>query len=266
MGAASLVLAGLLAYANVSCAPVRTPRSPAGPHLRVLTWNVNWGCASPAVVVESLLRSGADVVCLQETTPAWEGFLRPGAAKTYPHMSFRHCGAAGGLACLAKAPFRELSLLPPTAGWFPAWAIEAQTPVGAVQFLLVHLRPPLSERGGVGFLGSAYFRTQDVRREEMEGFGGAIDPSRPAIVLGDFNEGDRGNAVRWCIAHGMTDALAEYDRKTDTWHWRTSLGTMERRLDHILYSSHLDCIAASVLNCEGSDHLPVQAIFERRAE
>src|SRR5687767_4438514 len=49
---------------------------PAGPTVRVMTYNVNWGAVRPNLAVAAIREADADVVCLQETTPEWETYLR----------------------------------------------------------------------------------------------------------------------------------------------------------------------------------------------
>ena len=61
----------------------------------------------------------------------------------------------------------------------------------------------------------------------------------------------------------MVNALPQFDRNSPTWKWKTSVVTLERRMDHILYSLELDCIAAKVIPAGASDHFPVKAIFTR---
>jgi endonuclease/exonuclease/phosphatase (EEP) superfamily protein YafD len=85
----------------------------------------------------------------------------------------------------------------------------------------------------------------------------------PVIVLGDFNEGDGGRAVRLLRGRGFASALARRDPSTATWHWRTSLGTLGTRLDHILYRG-LSLKGAQVLPGAASDHFPVEAVFAAR--
>jgi endonuclease/exonuclease/phosphatase (EEP) superfamily protein YafD len=82
------------------------------------------------------------------------------------------------------------------------------------------------------------------------------------IILGDFNENEKGKAIKRLIEAGWTDALWRYDRKTNTWVWKTSAGLeLKNRYDHILYNRFLDCTGAKVTDTEGSDHLPVTAII-----
>ena len=82
-------------------------------------------------------------------------------------------------------------------------------------------------------------------------------------MLGDFNESDRGRAVKVLRARGYRSALARHDRRTATWQWRTSFGTVRSRLDHVLYRG-LRCTAARVLPYAASDHFPVEAVFALR--
>ena len=241
------------------CASTRKPEAPTGPHFSVLTYNVNFGGPRPGLAAKAILGAGADVVCLQETTPAWERYLRSRLKEKYPHVTFRHFGGAGGQAVLSRFPVKEIAYVLPEAGWFPGWIIEVQTPVGPVQILNVHLRPAVSDRGS--FTPSSYYSTKATRLDEIRWFYARLNAKRAAVVLGDFNEDDSGRAVQWLRAKGMKDALREFDRDTHTWRWRTSVGTVYDRLDHILYSPRLHCFSARVIEAGASDHLPVVAVF-----
>jgi len=164
------------------------------------------------------------------------------------------------MAGLSKYPLAGMSVLqPPKGGWFPAWLVEVDTPGGSVQLLCVHLRPALSEAGSVGL--GPLLTSAGVRKREIVRHAGRLGVNRPAIVLGDLNEGDGGGAVGWLRKQGFTDALAKYDAWSPTWVWPTPLLTLRERLDHILYSRHLRCTAARVLRQGGSDHYPVVATF-----
>src|SRR2546425_12915607 len=66
------------------CRSTRQPETAVGPRIHVLTYNVNWGGPRPDLAAEVIGKSGADVVCLQETTPQWEQFLRRSFSKEYP--------------------------------------------------------------------------------------------------------------------------------------------------------------------------------------
>jgi endonuclease/exonuclease/phosphatase (EEP) superfamily protein YafD len=65
----------------------RAPEPMTGPHVSVMTYNVNVGGPRADLAAAAIERSGADIVCLQETSPAWEQYLRARLAMQYPACS-----------------------------------------------------------------------------------------------------------------------------------------------------------------------------------
>ena len=251
----------LLAVLGLACAPSpRSPRSPqpGQPHVTVLTYNVNFGLAGEPGVIETIRRADADLVLLQETTPAWEAELRAGLASAYPWMEFHHEPGAGGLGVLARRPFEVKEYLPAPSGWFPAARLVARTPLGPVQVLNVHLRPPFAS--GEGYL-SGYMRSRGVRRAEIAAFHARLDPRLPTLVVGDFNEDEGGRAVRFLAARGLRTVLPDFQPRGQTWRWHTSLGTLRARLDHIACDGRLEPLGARIVAGGESDHLAVLATF-----
>lgn len=252
----SLALASLSACSTAQRQP-RAPR-PNEPTVRVMTYNVNFGLAGDRAALAVLDEGWADLVVLQETTPAWERHLRNDTQRTYPHMLFRHSGGAGGLAALSKVPFEERDYLPARAGWFPAWRLVFDTRLGPLQVLAVHLRPPISDGGSVV---SGYFATPSVRAQEIRDHYAALDPSLPTLVVGDFNEGPGGRALVFLRERGIRSALPQFDTPQDTWHWSTSVGSIEMQLDHIAHDERLEPLSVRVLPVGRSDHWPVAGVF-----
>ena len=257
-----MLLLAALAGGAAGCAGTRPFEKPQGPHIRVLTYNVNYGGPAPRSGLEAIQEAKADIICLQETTPDWERVLRPGLAEDHPHVLFRHRGAAGGQGVFSRWPLAETAFVRPEAGWFHAWILEAKTPIGPVQILSVHLRPPASDKGR--FTASAYFATKQVRLQEVRDLHARLKPGVPTLLLGDFNENDGGPPLKWLQQKGYTDALREFDRRTATWRWPTRYLTLRARLDHILYSRDLHALEARVIQKGGSDHFPLLGVFERR--
>src|SRR5688572_16523066 len=97
----------LLGFAAAACTPAKAPRRPERGEatLSVLSYNLNYGMAGDIETLEVIRNADADVVLLQETSPEWEAALREELTGRYPHMSFRHCCRAGGLAVLSKSEF-----------------------------------------------------------------------------------------------------------------------------------------------------------------
>lgn len=258
----ALSLSALLTLLCGCRTPIRTAVVPTGPHLKVLTYNVNYGGPRPDLAAEIIRRSDADIVCLQETNPQWEEFLRQELGREYPVAQFCESRArmGGGFGFLAKVPACEVAFIPSDTGWFDGWIMKFETALGPVQVINVHLRPPYSDSGS---LVSGYFTTSDNRLNEMERFYAARDPQLPMLVMGDFNDTEHSQVVRWLQDRGLTNALPQFDRYSPTWTWRASLVTIKRRMDHIFYSPAFDCAAAHVIPAGASDHFPVAAIFTK---
>lgn len=269
-GAIGAFAGGLgLAVAALACGCTREPKAPSPPAVApftIMTFNVNFGMPAPAEAAAAIRQAGADVVCLQETNVRWQRYLDPRLRETYPHRRYLPSGGGGGgMAVLSRYALGEPAALPPPeGGWFPAWLVEVHTPGSAVQVLCVHLRPSLSDEGRVGI--GPYMKAPRIRKREAQQHAARLDAGRPAIILGDFNEGDRGAAVSWLRDRGFADALGRFDPWSPTWVWRTRLITLRDRLDHILHSRHLRCTAARVVKQGGSDHYPVVATFHLKPE
>lgn len=259
-----LVAACAAALLLTHCAhPTRVarPASDGRPALAVMTYNVNFGIPGDRPTLAAIRGGDADVVLLQETTPEWERALRASLSARYPHMLFRHCCGAGGLAVLAKRPFEEKDYLEgPAGGWFPALRLVAQTPIGPVQILSVHLHPPVSSGGSVV---SGYFSTPAIREEEISAFTRALDPGLPTLVAGDFNESSSGRAVGFLAKNGLVSALPEFAPSQRTWRWRTSVGEVSSQLDHLAYDRRLEPLDVRAVEAGSSDHLPVVGLFQR---
>jgi endonuclease/exonuclease/phosphatase family metal-dependent hydrolase len=246
----------------VGCRTIRRAEVPTGPHFRVLTYNVNWGMPRPDLAAEIIRESGAEVVCLQETTPEWEQQMRAALSREYPYMDFRDSVGrmGGGLGFLSKTRPTEVAYIPSDTGWFDGWIREFETPIGPVQILNVHLHPPVSERGS--WIRGYLFTGKD-RLREMQRFFPGRKAGLSTLVVGDFNDTQNSAAIKWLKHQGMTNALPQFDRHSDTWEWQTGPIRLHRRMDHVLYSSDLNCCAARVIHTGASDHFPVAATFER---
>lgn len=228
------------------------------PTLEVATFNVNYGMARDAQTLAAI--PDVDVVLLQETTEVWERSIRGELSERYPHMLFEHCCGAGGLAILSKQPIESIAYIPaPEPGWFPAWIVQAETAIGKVQLLNVHLRPPVNDQGS---WVRGYFSTPEIRITEMRAYHEHLDKDLPTIIAGDFNEGEDGKVIAFLRDENFAPVLQDYSPGAKTWRWQTSVGTISTQLDHIVYDqTSLEPIEAKVLDQGYSDHLPVVARF-----
>ncbi len=261
IGGAALVASVVGLYACAS--EPRAARAPAlgQASLKVLTYNVNYGIPGDAATLDAVFAPKADLVLLQETTPEWEQQIRP-RSTDYSAVHFKAGPGAGGMAVLSKFPIVEQEwITPPAGGWFPALRLVVRTPIGLLQVLSVHLRPQMSESGSVV---SGYLTTPPVREAEIAKYTERLDAQLPTLIAGDFNEGRRGMAIAYLERRGYKSKLQDFSRNTDTWRWRTSVGTVSAELDHVVLDDRLDALDVRVLGKGNSDHFPVVVVVTKR--
>jgi endonuclease/exonuclease/phosphatase family metal-dependent hydrolase len=251
----------VLAAGCTSTSKHQAPRPQAGQHVAVMTYNLNYGLSGDLAGVRAIADADVDVVLLQEVTPAWERTLRNRLADAFPHQRHHAHAHAGGVSILSRYPIVADELLPQVS-WFPAQRNEIDTPLGRVQTLNVHLRPPFSDSGSVV---SGYFVTPKVRDEEIELFLVALRDDLPTVIAGDFNEPD-GPASARLRARGFGNALGTFAPGAPTWRWPVPvLGEVENTLDHIWVDGDLVAVDAWVEDRGRSDHKPVVALLQRAA-
>jgi endonuclease/exonuclease/phosphatase (EEP) superfamily protein YafD len=241
---------------------VRSMADPAA-DLLVMSYNLNFGVAGDEGTIDLIRTGGADLVFLQETNEPWERAIRDRLSDVYPHIAFRHASRrAGGLGFLSRYPLRLEQYEESPIGWFPAWRAVVDGPLGLVQLLNLHLRPP--GRDGGSYL-RGYMTSQGPRLEEARAHAALLDPALPAIIAGDFNEDAHGRSVRFLAERGFDSALPRFHQAAPTWRWETPMGLVRWQLDHILTDRILEAKAAWVMDGGASDHLPVLARVARRA-
>jgi len=263
---AALIVA--LLSSGCSHAPELQPTPPGPrPALRLMTYNVNFGIAGDGPTLAAIESGQADVVFLQEINKPWETSLRARFDGAYPHAVFYPRGGAGGIGVMSRLPIRAQQLIPREEGdgWFPALRLVLDSPLGPLQVLVVHLRPPVSDGGS---FVSGHFTAPAIHEKEIARFCQTLDRNLPTMVVGDFNEEEDGRAVAYlargaCANWKMKSALPQFAPERPTWRWPTALHTFERRLDHIVYDGRLEPLSAEVLDGGRSDHLPVVGVFVR---
>jgi len=238
-----------------------TPAPDGVPTLSLMTYNVNFGIAGDRATLDAIERPNVDVVLLQEVTAKWERALRNRFSQMYPHQAYHDDdGYASGFAILSKHPIELIDELD-KVDWFPATRAVVNSPLGRVQVLNVHLRPPRSNSGSVVV---GYFSTRGTREREISSYAGQLDEDLPTFVVGDFNENEWGHATSWLRSRGFMNALPQFSPRANTWRWPVGWFTLRARYDHIFYSDALYPLNATVRNTGHSDHLPVVGVFSLR--
>ena len=234
---------------------------PGSFHFTVQTYNLlNEGGGDPATLAAIGL-ANADVSCLQEITAAWRTAIETKYASTYPHRMFKidDGGGAAGLGVLSRFPLRDGGWHE-GAGWHPAWNHLVDTPNGTIHILNAHLRNATGQNGNAV---QSYLRTSEDHVHEITTFMAQCTKLDATIVLGDFNEGTDGSAIRYLESDGFQNALPLYHPGQPTWRYsRTVSRQFTQTLDHILFDSSFEPLNAWVLDEGASDHLPVVAHLE----
>jgi endonuclease/exonuclease/phosphatase family metal-dependent hydrolase len=253
----SLVALALLPGCGQRPLEPRDP-TPGVPNFRVATFNIlDEGSSDPANV-EAVGLLNADIIALQEVTPAWETVLRARYSSRYPNMLF-HASGAAGLGFLTIYPLVDVMFLPAPNGWHPAWHVHVQTPAGQLGLLSVHLVSPNVK--GLNVL-SALSTAKTDHHAELVDFADKCFLGGPTMVVGDFNEGENGGGVSYLESRGFQDALPLFHPGQGTWQTASLGGQMSQALDHIMFDKSVQPLNTYVLRVGNSDHLPVVAFFE----
>ncbi|KAL7521874.1 hypothetical protein ACHAWX_006564 [Stephanocyclus meneghinianus] len=168
----------------------------------ILSYNVNnVASSSPTrtrLILRAIFSSGANIILLQETNPAWETLLRDDAAALqFDHVYFHHPRLegidhppdrpAGGIAILSQYPLKDITIVDFTedvsGSVFPALICKAILPLSqlsseilalsnevhnvCISIANVHLRPPV-EMDGSAWLSTARI-TEPIRLAEIKG-------------------------------------------------------------------------------------------------
>lgn len=238
--------------------------------LRVATYNVNYGGSNwpitrPQATAAAIEHTQADIVVIQEETPFWQHYFKQQLQHYYPYQLFQDSPKiAGGLGILSRYPITTKRYIQLPYAWHPAWFFYADTPLGKIQLLNVHLNPPLVNKTSMGFLFKAIFTTPSIRLREIKDYYSLLDKNVPTIIAGDFNEGNNGKAVTYLENHGFADVIQVFHLQGSTWIWHVGFLQFNERDDHIFYSSDLEATQFAVLYEGDSDHFPVYADFRRK--
>ena len=250
----SQLLAGLIVAGCAAQEPAGLPHAErAG--LSVATFNLYFPAADDPETVETVAQTAADVIFLQEVTPRWEAVLRQRYSREYPHMLFAARGAASGLGVLSRLPLEDAGFMPAVMK-HPAWLLRVRSPAADLYVLNVHLRA--SRRPGQNWLSGVLSIGED-HETEIRSFW-QMCRAAPDSVVGDFNEGASGPAVRWLVQQGFVDVLENHAAGAAT--WRAAGGLLSTTLDHILFRGCWRARDAWVVHAGNSDHWPVVARFE----
>jgi endonuclease/exonuclease/phosphatase (EEP) superfamily protein YafD len=249
LGVAVVLVVAVLAAGVAPRAFAHSRPYGTGPRLRVLSVNLYLGRADAASVVALVRAHQADVLSLQELTPAVIDALdAAGIGAELPFRVLQPPNQSLGSGLLSRYPLRPLSLGARAAYQMPSASLTL--PSGQqVEIVAVHVVAPVRPLGAQPW------------QRELAGLpeGGWSSPLR--VLAGDFNATLDHAALRQLLNRGYKDAAAEVGQGLRaTWpaaYWRWPPVT----IDHVLVDRRCVVEQYQVLDVPGSDHHAVFAEF-----
>jgi endonuclease/exonuclease/phosphatase (EEP) superfamily protein YafD len=244
-GAAALLLLWLAVQVvpGLRAEPVAAGARDA-PLLRVGTANLRYDNPRAPELAGELFGFGADVLVLQEVTPAWRARLEPLARDVgLRHTVFAARDDAGGQAILSRYPLTDVRRAV-ASGW-PQLGATVVVRAARVRIVDAHVVPPvyLYER----------HRTQARQLRAL------VDGSpRPLVVAGDLNATEFNRTVQRLLATDLRSAHAARGRGLATT-WPNGRWFPPIRIDHVLVSDEVEVLDVWEGDGAGSDHRPVIA-------
>ena len=237
--------------------------------LRVATYNLNFANRSSDAVLDAIAEADADILCLQETTPNSERFLRRKLAADYPEFyAAGHKGKhfAERFVIASKRKLRDVVFEPPGEGPFGFHHAIFDHEGTDIRIINVHLLPfVVPKNATLADAMKVVSATETVHATEIAEILKVVDGTKPAIVAGDFNSLSTFVAPAALTGSGFIDGYAAVHEKADThptWQWPTRPIPLRLRIDYIFHSKHFRTIDSAIIRREGSDHSLVVTTFE----
>jgi len=245
--------------------PERVPAQDAL-ELSVLTHNVLFSGGDPSRTVDALVAADADVVALQEVTPAWAARLERALRGDHPYALLDPHPGALGYALYSRYPLTSPATLRPRGHNGFAQCARLELPSGPVPLCNVHLMPPPLTARLEALEANARLRAEQCER--VKAFLDLGGGRGPAMAVGDFNTGDYEPLYRRISAE-LVDAAGS----TALFPGRTfpnpsvapvgPLGALVR-IDYVMVRGGVQPMEVTVGSATGSDHLPVRAVLRLR--
>ncbi|MFD8205877.1 endonuclease/exonuclease/phosphatase family protein [Streptomyces sp. NPDC059695] len=218
-----------------------TDKTSPGGDLTLVSHNVNQANPDPEGTVRSLLAAGADVLALEELSPATAPAYEQALAEAYPYHFYQ--GTVGLWSVHPLSDARAVPIMP----WTRAMRATVDAPGGPLAIYVAHL--PSVRVGPAGFTAGARDEAMGLLVAEVRD-----EPVRRVVVLGDLNGSTDDRALR-----PLTDRLVSAQAEAGAgfgFTWPARLPVV--RIDQILLGG-VRAASAWTLPATASDHLPVAA-------
>lgn len=225
--------------------------------LDLVTWNLQFDGRTPESAVAFLRKAPADVIALQELTPAVSAAIAADAALAgrYPHQALYPETGSGGMGLLSTAPLSGIKVVTEPA----TLMATVDGPLGPVRVVNVHPVRADVERGPYGLPTRFEPADRDAALARIRDEIAATDEGTPTVVLGDINTTPTESAFG-TLAQGFRDAHAEVGLGPG-WTFRPKtfepLGIGLIRIDVVLTGPGLRTVAETTRCPPHGDHCAV---------
>jgi endonuclease/exonuclease/phosphatase (EEP) superfamily protein YafD len=243
--AAGVVVVALGAWVlppTVRTVPV-TAAARRAPHLRIASANLRFDNREHGPLLSELGRVRADIVVMEEVTPAWwHAIAASGLTASHPHVARAVRDDPGGMVVLSRLPLHHV-VVHRADGW-PIITATVATRGRRFQVMGVHLIAPLE----------TFARNQ---RAERAITAIARHLARPRVLVGDFNASPSNRWFGQLLGLGLRDAHQAVGRPfATTWPNGRHL-VPPLLLDHLFADPPIVPLRVREGRGTGSDHRPI---------
>lgn len=219
-----------------------TPQ-PQSVHFSVANFNLSMSDDDYEITAQSIIKSNADIVSIQEVTPDWDDALSYFLAQKYPYDTTFERIDLYGLAIYSKIPFSKVDTF--HCEYIPNIIASFQTDTTQMPFHIVssHTNPPIS--------GESLKKLNEhlkIVADKVSGW------NEPFITIGDYH------SVPW-----SNEILAFRQRTQLKDSRRDNLPIGPKPYDHIFYSNHLECVGFKEVAGQKTDHLGIIGKYQIKA-
>jgi endonuclease/exonuclease/phosphatase (EEP) superfamily protein YafD len=222
----------------------------ADAELTVVSANVQYGRGDPRLSAD--LAQSADVVAIQECTPAFEASLAALLGDEFPYREGDSTDDAHGTMTWSRTPLAHARL-----GDTIFTSVVATTEVRGRSWRLANVHPAPPQRGSRRWEADAQ-RVLELVRSSL---------GEHLVVVGDFNAIEEHLTMRRFANAGLRNAMSGWSAGGDGWQpsWPTDKAWVRPliRIDHALHSGSVDAWRPRYV-VPGSDHKALVASFRAR--
>ncbi len=245
-----------------ACGSGDGPPSAGSPPFKALTYNVLYD-ASPEDVersVDVIEAAKPDVLCLRELRPRFARAFEKRLGREYRQRHLQTHKGSWGVGIATRHRLLRTEVFPQRPHRMPAMEADVLVNGRKLKVVCVHLMAPGSvHRKGEGLLESLP-KNAELRDKQGQALVARYAKEKlPVLLLGDMNEGRSGAAMQSFAAAGFLHACEGPEARCGATWSAKALTFVE--IDHIL-GRGLTLSGARVLEAGGSDHYPVEALFD----